>query len=422
MRNLVVSASLIVGVLSGVSPGEAASADPIGSAPAELAAPPEAGSLADFQSYSGSQAVVPISIEAGAVVVAVSINGRGPFPLIFDTGSQDALTPETVAALGLKTGGRARLRDSGSHSVSISATRVAVLRLGDVEMTDQPFLVVPLPRYLTDRGNQVPLAGFIGYEVLARFAVRLDYDNRRLTLTRSSDFRYDGKGVSVPLLLFEGKTPTVPAAADGISGIFVVDTGSTGALTLRREFVEDHGLEARHPSALRIKSIGAAGPFDMILSRLDTFEVAKSRIDRPATRFPSVREEGLPFADIDGSMGYEILRQFSITFDYQHGEPWFERSSAFGTRTGQGGAGFQAVKIDGAGFRVVTVLPDATAAASGLRVGDLITEVDGRSPASMSLSELAELMRRPIGTSVHLDTVRDGNVRPIALTLKDVLP
>jgi hypothetical protein len=194
MRNLVVSASLIAGVLSGVTPGEVASADPVGSAPAELKASPGAGGLADVQSNSVSQAVVPISIEAGEVVVAVSINGRGPFPLIFDTGSQDALTPETVAALGLKTGGRARLRDSGSHSVSISATRVAVLRLGDVEMTDQPFLVVPLPRYLTDRGNQVPLAGFIGYEVLARFAVRLDYDNRRLILTPSSDFRYDGKG------------------------------------------------------------------------------------------------------------------------------------------------------------------------------------------------------------------------------------
>jgi hypothetical protein len=56
-----------------------------------------------------------------------------------------------------------------------------------------------------------------------------------------------------------------------------------------------------------------------------------------------------------------------ITFDYRGGEVWFERSSAFGTRTGQGGAGFQAVRMEGAGFGVTTVLPDTAAAAAGLK-------------------------------------------------------
>jgi S1-C subfamily serine protease len=156
--------------------------------------------------------------------------------------------------------------------------------------------------------------------------------------------------------------------------------------------------------------------------RLDRFEIAESRIDRPATRFPSIQGKGLPFTDIDGSIGYEILRQFVITFDYPHGGIWFERSRAFGTKTGQGSGGFQAVRVEGTGFAITTVLPNTAAAAAGLRVGDIITEVDGRSATSMSLSELAERMRRPAGTLIHLGTVRDGIPRPVALTLKDVLP
>jgi len=106
------------------------------------------------------------------------------------------------------------------------------------------------------------------------------------------------------------------------------------------------------PLRCGIKSIGAAGPFETILMRLDRFDIAESRIDRPATRYASIDKEGLPFTDIDGSIGYEILRQFVITFDYRRGELWFERSSAFGTRTGQGSAGFQAVRMEGAGFGV----------------------------------------------------------------------
>ena len=139
-------------------------------------------------------------------------------------------------------------------------------------------------------------------------------------------------------------------------------------------------------------------------------------------RFASIEKEGLPFADIDGSIGYEILRQFVITFDYRRSELWFERSSAFGTRTGQGGAGFQAVRMEGAGFGVTTVLPDTAAAVAGLQVGDVITEVDGLSTVSMSQGEFAERMRRPVGTLVRLGTIRDGLLRPVALTLKDVLP
>jgi C-terminal processing protease CtpA/Prc len=125
---------------------------------------------------------------------------------------------------------------------------------------------------------------------------------------------------------------------------------------------------------------------------------------------------------VDGSIGYEILRQFVITFDYARSELWFERSRAFGTRTGQGGAGFQAVRMEGAGFGVTTVLPDTAAAVAGLQVGDLITAIDGLSTVSMTQGEFVERMRRPVGTLIRFGTLRDGKPRPVELTLKDVLP
>jgi len=417
-----ISAGLLICITAAFASNRSWSAEPYQLIPTGPAVASEAGSVVDFRIISGSEAVVPVSVEAGAVIVDVTINGRGPFPVMFDTGAQNAVTPEIAAALGLKTEGIGTVLDSGGVGLPITFTRVKVMRLGEAEMADQPFAVAALPPYLTDRGSRPALAGFIGYELLARFAVRLDYDRSTLTLKAGSDFRYDGTGVRVPLV-FTGKTPVVPAAADGIAGMFVVDTGSSGALTLRREFVEDHGLEARHAPAVRIKSIGATGPFETSLMRLDRFDIADSRIDRPATRFPSTAGKGgLPFTDVDGSIGYEILRQFVITIDYQHRELWFEPSRAFGTRTGQGSAGFQAVKIERAGFKIITVLPNTAAAEAGLRDGDVLTEIDGRSTAPMSVNELVGLIRQPIGTLIHLNIIRDGVRRPVTLTLKDVLP
>ena len=126
-------------------------------------------------------------------------------------------------------------------------------------------------------------------------------------------------------------------------------------------------------------------------------------------------------AEVDGSIGYQILRQFVITFDYSRGEVWFERSSAFGTKTIQWKTGFQAVKASGSDFRVVTVLPDSPGAAAGINVGDRITEVDARPAASIGQAEFGDLMRRPDGTIVRLRIVRDGSPRSVELTLKELL-
>ena len=294
------------------------------------------------------------------------------------------------------------------------------MRLGGAELLEQPLLVLPLPRFVTDRGDRPPLAGVIGYELLARFAVRLDYDHRMLTLTPAPDFRYRAGGKRAPLV-FVDKLPVVPAAVDGIAGKFEIDTGSSAALVLQRRFVEQHGFEARHFGGLRMKSGGVDGIFETIIVRVDRFSIANAEIERPAAEFPEQGRSGSPLTEVDGSIGYQILRQFVITFDYSRGEAWFKRSSAFGTKTVQWKTGFQAAKVSGPDFRVVTVLPDSPAAAAGIKAGDLITEVDGRPATSVGQAEFGDLMRRPDGTIVRLSVVRDGRSRSVALTLEELL-
>lgn len=59
--------------------------------------------------------------------------------------------------------------------------------------------------------------------------VRVDYDARHLTLTRPDKFVYRGTGVVLPLRL-HGHIPVVEGTADGVKGLFALDTGSGSAL------------------------------------------------------------------------------------------------------------------------------------------------------------------------------------------------
>ena len=151
-----------------------------GAGAGERHASPDPPPISGIPDRSGHSGVVPISLEGGEVIVDVTIDGKGPFPMMFDTGNLGAVTPETASVLGLKVEGSDTVRGSGEAGVRVTFARVKEMRLGGAELPDQPLLVLPLPRFVTDRGNRPPLAGVIGYELLARFAVTVDYDHKML--------------------------------------------------------------------------------------------------------------------------------------------------------------------------------------------------------------------------------------------------
>jgi hypothetical protein len=364
---------------------------------------------------------VPISVSGGLIVVDAMIEGSGPFPMLLDTAGVDAVTPETAASIGL------RIEDSGvvvrgaaGHTLSAASANVRAIRLSDAQMIDQPFLVLSLPRALVDRGARPPVDGVLGYQLFTNFVVQLDYQKHLMTLTRPQGFRYAGSGVCVPLLLTE-RVPAIMAEADGIRGLFAIDTGATGSLVLSRTFVDRNRLEERHSAGLRIKNVGVDGSFERVLTRLDRLDIANSTIVRPLSQFGS-QKEGMSTMEVSGSIGSKVLRQFLITFDYSRNELCFDRSPAFGSKITGGAAGFQALKVSGPNFEVVNVIADTPAAAAGIKVGDVITKIDHTPAATVGNADLADLMDRPDGTEVHLRVTRSGSERLLTLILRELVP
>lgn len=65
------------------------------------------------------------------------------------------------------------------------------------------------------------------------------------------------------------------------------------------------------------------------------------------------------------------------------------------------------------GLRVVDVPAEGPAAEAGLRRGDRIVKVDGEAVERMTLDQVVERLRGPVGSYVQLTVVRDGKQIPL---------
>src|SRR5579872_115107 len=72
---------------------------------------------------------------------------------------------------------------------------------------------------------------------------------------------------------------------------------------------------------------------------------------------------------------------------------------------------------------VLAPMPGSPAAKAGVRPGDVISSVDGKPTDGLTTSEVADLLKGPKGTVVHVNMVREGNAQPLTFTItRDEIP
>ena len=82
-----------------------------------------------------------------------------------------------------------------------------------------------------------------------------------------------------------------------------------------------------------------------------------------------------------------------------------------------GGLGIEVGLEDGF-IKVISPIDDTPAARAGIQAGDLIIKLDDSSVKGMSLSESVDKMRGKTGTKVRVTIVREGEEKPLEVTLE----
>ena len=233
---------------------------------------------------AGSSTTVPIALDHGVTIFSAAVNGKGPFAFTFDPGAQGVLTSVVAAPLGFTAG---------------KMTQVRSIRIGaaSIDHIEVPVYAGPSTDIFAKRtAGLAPIAGSLGPELLDRFAVRLDYSAKTMTLAPPGTLACGGAAQRF-VLQEDDDIPLIHGSIEGHNGLFQFDLRAPSSLLVFKPFADRTGLE---PSdSVSTLSLGSDVLHDVPARFLDTVK----------GKFASRTEAGL--------LGSALLSRFVTTIDYR---------------------------------------------------------------------------------------------------------
>lgn len=374
-------------------------------------------SPADRQFSSGRSASrIPFKRVGNFIYLRARVNDSEPLWFFLDTGAVASyLDVDRARALGLN-------QNNFVNGVAISLPGVKVLK--------QKFRPARLG-FSIYSGH--PVHGYLGYDFISRFVIEIDYVNNTITLHEPNRYKYSGSGEVLPLTMLEddsgGKVPLVRVkitqqGRDAIEGKLIPDTAVRSGVNFNTPFVDAHKLLHPAQKTIQVPLTGGAivRESKQSIGRLEQIQIARFTLKKPIAIFFQDKQGVLASPEFDGVIGAEILRRFKVIYDYSRQRMILEANRHLSDREEYDMSGLLLIQeeTDPRTFKVRGIIENSPATAAGVREGDVISAVDGKSTSTLTLEQLRRMFKQR-GRSYRVMSVREGRKIQTRIKLKRLI-
>lgn len=337
-----------------------------------------APSYASTKTHSGAALTrIPfLQVTGGVVIIQAKL---APFndtlQFIFDTGSSGiSLDSSTARYLGLRPSYDGLLIRGIAGVREVPQLRDQTLTIGSLRTDSLHFYINDYSVLTSIYG--VRIDGVIGYAMLSRYIVSIDYEKQLMEWYSPAPFSYPKKGLLLhpqinrlpahPFLLQEVQSKSYP---------MLIDIGAGLNLLFSERFAKEAGVLDPTRKSWITSGEGIGGQIELRLTLLRSLRIGPYRFKKiPVTIFEDSNNV-TNYPHWAGLIGNDLLRRFNIVINYPAGEMHLRPNKFFYDEFDYAYLGMELYLIDGL-ITIGFVASGSPAQEAGLEVGDEIVAIN----------------------------------------------
>lgn len=358
----------------------------------------------------------------GVVVIHAQLQGYpDTLQFIFDTGSAGiSLDTNTCLRMGIPltptdrivrgVGGSKQVAFAMNHTLLLPGLKVDSLNfhINDYQLISQVY------------GLQVD--GIIGYSLLSRFNVVVNYDAEKISLYPPGKFNYPKGGALlkptltlIPIIgaqLRHGKTQR--------QSRYYFDTGAGMCLLFSKQFVNDSAVlsnRRRQRKVIQTEAQGLGGKMTMDITTIQDFKIANWNFRNVPVYVFDDQTNITAYPFLGGMIGNDLLRRFNIYLNYGKKEIYLLPNSHFREPFDYAYTGLVLYSINGK-IEVTDIIKGSPAEKAGFQQGDIIMAINNY--FTTSIQEARELLKN-VGTKPTLLISRNNELLLKKIPIKSIL-
>ncbi|MBX9690666.1 MAG: aspartyl protease family protein [Candidatus Obscuribacterales bacterium] len=168
---------------------------------------------------------VPFEFSGNEIIIGARINGGNEAKFIVDTGASQTVIDKATAQNLAPTTVHTFSVTAGAKAVPLSYTKLDKIQIGELSIENVSTLVTDLSSFSAAIGQRP--AGLIGANILKRFLLGIDFQNKKLILSDPRNVNVPDKAIVVATSpVFASTGLVVNGILDGKAMNFLVDTGA----------------------------------------------------------------------------------------------------------------------------------------------------------------------------------------------------
>lgn len=358
----------------------------------------------------------------GVVVIQAQIQGiPDTLQFILDTGSAGiSLDTTTCIRLGIPlTPSEKIVRGvGGSKQVSFAMNRTLLLPGLQVDSLD--FHINDYELISQVYGLQVD--GIMGYSMLSRYVVQVDYDTETIAIYSKGNFTYPKGGMLMrpSLTLIPIVTAQLRNGKTQRNTRYYFDTGAGMCLLLSKQFVQDSSVlssRKKKQKVIQTEAQGLGGKMNMDITTIQEFKLGNySFRNVPVYLFDDISNiTAYPF--LGGMVGNDLLRRFNLYLNYGKKEIYLVPNSHYRDPFDYSYTGLIIYLIEGQ-IEITDIIKGSPAEKAGFRKGDKIIAINNIISSNLQLYR--DLLKN-VGTRPTLLITRDKELLLKKIQIKSIL-